>query len=182
MSNKLETLRSEIASLVSEYAKEQYKDKPFQPGETVIPPSGKLLGESELQNMVSASLDGWLTTGRFNAEFEKKLAAYLGVKYCLTVNSGSSANLVAFSTLTSPKLGERAIKKGDEVIGVAAGFPTTINPIVQFGAIPVFVDVDIRTHNVNADLIEASLISKILAMSNGKFNFFLCSGDFLRMI
>ena len=154
MSNKLETLRSEIASLVSAYAKEQYKDKPFQPGETVIPPSGKLLGESELQNMVSASLDGWLTTGRFNAEFEKKLAAYLGVKYCLTVNSGSSANLVAFSTLTSPKLGKRSIKKCDEVIGVAAGFPTTVNPIVQFGAIPVFVDVDIRTHNVNADLIE----------------------------
>lgn len=164
MSNKLETLRSEIASLVSEYAKEQYKDKPFQPGETVIPPSGKLLGESELQNMVSASLDGWLTTGRFNAEFEKKLAAYLGVKYCLTVNSGSSANLVAFSTLTSPKLGDRAIKKGDEVIGVAAGFPTTVNPIVQFGAVPVFVDVDIRTHNVNADLIEAAITPKTKAI------------------
>ncbi len=164
MSNKLETLRSEIASLVSEYAKEQYKDKPFQPGETIIPPSGKLLGEAELQNMVSASLDGWLTTGRFNTEFEKKLAAYLGVKYCLTVNSGSSANLVAFSTLTSPKLGERAIKKGDEVIGVAAGFPTTVNPIVQFGAVPVFVDVDIRTHNVNADLIEAAITPKTKAI------------------
>jgi CDP-6-deoxy-D-xylo-4-hexulose-3-dehydrase len=164
MSNKLETLRSEIASLVSEYANEQYKDKPFEPGETVIPPSGKLLGESELQNMVSASLDGWLTTGRFNAEFEKKLAAYLGVKYCLTVNSGSSANLVAFSTLTSPKLGVRAIKKGDEVIGVAAGFPTTVNPIVQFGAVPVFVDVDIRTHNVNADLIEAAITPKTKAI------------------
>jgi len=164
MSNKLETLRSEIASLVSEYAREQYKDKPFQPGETVIPPSGKLLGESELQNMVSASLDGWLTTGRFNAEFEKKLAAYLGIKYCLTVNSGSSANLVAFSTLTSPKLGERAIKKGDEVIGVAAGFPTTVNPIVQFGAVPVFVDVDIRTHNVNADLIEAAITPRTKAI------------------
>jgi CDP-6-deoxy-D-xylo-4-hexulose-3-dehydrase len=164
MSNKLETLRSEIASLVSEYAIEQYKEKPFQPGETVIPPSGKLLGEAELQNMVSASLDGWLTTGRFNTEFEKKLAAYLGVKYCLTVNSGSSANLVAFSTLTSLKLGERAIKKGDEVIGVAAGFPTTVNPIVQFGAVPVFVDVDIRTHNVNADLIEAAITPKTKAI------------------
>lgn len=164
MSNKLETLRLEIASLVSEFAREQYKDKPFRPGETIIPPSGKLLGEAELQNMVSASLDGWLTTGRFNAEFENKLAAYLGVKYCLTVNSGSSANLVAFSTLTSPKLGERAIKKGDEVIGVAAGFPTTINPIVQFGAIPVFVDVDIRTHNVNADLIEAAITPKTKAI------------------
>jgi CDP-6-deoxy-D-xylo-4-hexulose-3-dehydrase len=164
MSNRLDTLRAEIAALVSEYAKEQYKPKHFIPGETPIPPSGKLLGEEELQNMVSASLDGWLTTGRFNAEFEKQLAAYLGVKYCLSVNSGSSANLVAFSTLTSPKLGERAIKKGDEVIGVAAGFPTTVNPIIQFGAIPVFVDVDIKTHNVNADLIEAAITPKTKAI------------------
>lgn len=164
MSSTLETLRSEIATLVTAYAKEQYKTKAFVPGETVIPPSGKLLGEEELQNMVSASLDGWLTTGRFNAEFEKKLAAFLGVKYCLSVNSGSSANLVAFSTLTSPKLGDRAIKKGDEVIGVAAGFPTTVNPIIQFGAIPVFVDVDIKTHNVNADLIEAAITPKTKAI------------------
>jgi CDP-6-deoxy-D-xylo-4-hexulose-3-dehydrase len=164
MNNTLETLRSEIAVLVSAYAKEQYKVKAFVPGETVIPPSGKLLGEEELQNMVAASLDGWLTTGRFNAEFEKKLATFLGVKYCLSVNSGSSANLVAFSTLTSPKLGDRAIKKGDEVIGVAAGFPTTVNPIIQFGAIPVFVDVDIKTHNVNADLIEAAITSKTKAI------------------
>lgn len=164
MSNTLETLRTEIATLVSAYAKEQYKEKAFVPGETVIPPSGKLLGEEELQNMVSASLDGWLTTGRFNAEFEKKLATFLGVKYCLSVNSGSSANLVAFSTLTSPKLGDRAIKKGDEVIGVAAGFPTTVNPIIQFGAIPVFVDVDIKTHNVNADLIEAAITPKTKAI------------------
>jgi CDP-6-deoxy-D-xylo-4-hexulose-3-dehydrase len=164
MSNKLETLRAEIANLVSAFAKEQYKVKAFVPGETVIPPSGKLLGEEELQNMVSASLDGWLTTGRFNAEFEKKLAAFLGVKYCLSVNSGSSANLVAFSTLTSPKLGDRAIKKGDEVIGVAAGFPTTVNPVIQFGAIPVFVDVDIKTHNVNAELIESAITSKTKAI------------------
>jgi CDP-6-deoxy-D-xylo-4-hexulose-3-dehydrase len=164
MNNTLETLRAEIAALVSSYAKEQYKVKPFVPGETVIPPSGKLLGEEELQNMVAASLDGWLTSGRFNAEFEKKLATFLGVKYCLSVNSGSSANLVAFSTLTSPKLGDRAIKKGDEVIGVAAGFPTTVNPIIQFGAIPVFVDVDIKTHNVNADLIEAAITPKTKAI------------------
>ena len=164
MNNTLEILRAEIAALVSSYAKEQYKVKAFVPGETVIPPSGKLLGEEELQNMVAASLDGWLTTGRFNAEFEKKLAAFLGVKYCLSVNSGSSANLVAFSTLTSPKLGDRAIKKGDEVIGVAAGFPTTVNPIIQFGAIPVFVDVDIKTHNINADLIEAAITPKTKAI------------------
>jgi CDP-6-deoxy-D-xylo-4-hexulose-3-dehydrase len=164
MNNTLEKLRSEIAILVKDFAKEQYKETKFIPGETVIPPSGKLLGEEELQNMVAASLDGWLTTGRFNLEFEKKLAAFLGVKYCLSVNSGSSANLVAFSTLTSPKLGDRAIKKGDEVIGVAAGFPTTVNPIIQFGAIPVFVDVDIKTHNVNADLIEAAITPKTKAI------------------
>jgi CDP-6-deoxy-D-xylo-4-hexulose-3-dehydrase len=161
---QLENLRNEIATLVSKYAAIKYAATPFIPGETVVPPSGKLLGEEEMQNMVAASLDAWLTTGRFNAEFEKKLAAFLGVNYCLSVNSGSSANLVAFTTLTSPKLGDRAIKKGDEVIGVAAGFPTTVNPIVQFGAIPVFVDVDIHTHNVNADLIEAAITPKTKAI------------------
>ena len=161
---KLSSLRNDIADLVSKYAKEQYAPKAFVPGETVIPPSGKLLGEEELQNMVAASLDGWLTTGRFNTEFESKLADFLGVKYCLSVNSGSSANLVAFSTITSPKLGDRAVKKGDEVIGVAAGFPTTVNPIVQFGAVPVFVDVDIKTHNINADLIEAAITPKTKAI------------------
>ena len=164
MNNNLESLREEIAVLVTKYAKEQYKPKPFIAGTTLVPPSGKLLGEDELQNMVAASLDGWLTTGRFNAEFEKKLATFLGVKYCLSVNSGSSANLVAFNSLTSPKLGDRAIKKGDEVIGVAAGFPTTVNPIIQFGAIPVFVDVDIKTHNINVDLIEAAITPKTKAI------------------
>ena len=160
----LDQIRSEIASLVEKFSEIQYAEKIFVPGETVIPPSGKLIGASELQMMVDASLDGWLTTGRFNAAFEKKLADFLGVKYLLSVNSGSSANLVAFSALTSPKLGERAIKKGDEVIGVAAGFPTTVNPIVQFGAVPVFVDVDMATHNVNADLIEAAITPKTKAI------------------
>tara|TARA_R110002096_G_scaffold436018_1_gene665132 strand:- start:12099 stop:13424 length:1326 start_codon:yes stop_codon:yes gene_type:complete len=161
---KLDNLRAEISDLVAKYAEELYKPTVFVPSETVIPPSGKLLGKEELQNMVDAALDGWLTTGRFNKEFEEKLAAFIGVDYCLSVNSGSSANLVAFSTLTSPKLGDRAIKKGDEVIGVAAGFPTTVNPIAQFGAIPVFVDVDIETHNVNADLIEAAITPKTKAI------------------
>ena len=161
---KLDNLRSEIANLVAAYSKEKFKAIPFIGGETVIPPSGKLIGVEELQNMVSASLDGWLTTGRFNELFEKGLAEFLGVKYCLSVNSGSSANLVAFNTLTSNKLGDRAIKKGDEVIGVAAGFPTTVNPIVQFGAVPVFVDVDIKTHNINVDLIEAAISSKTKAI------------------
>lgn len=159
-----EILRQEIAKLVQQFADITTAPKPFSPGESVIPPSGKVVGAREMQLMVEASLDCWLTTGRFNAEFEKKLAEFLGVKYLLSVNSGSSANLVAFSALTSPKLGERAIKKGDEVIGVAAGFPTTVNPIIQFGAIPVFVDVDASTHNINADLIEAAITPKTKAI------------------
>jgi CDP-6-deoxy-D-xylo-4-hexulose-3-dehydrase len=161
---KLTSLRNQIANLVSQYAEEQYKPQQFVPGETPVPPSGKLLGEEELQNMVSASLDAWLTTGHFNKKFEEGLAKFLGVKHCLSVNSGSSANLVAFSTITSPKLGDRAVKKGDEVIGVAAGFPTTVNPIVQFGAVPVFVDVDIKTHNINVDLVEAAITPKTKAI------------------
>lgn len=161
---QLETLREQISQLVEKYANEALAAKGFRPGETVIPPSGKVIGAKELQLMVEASLDGWLTTGRFNAEFEKKLAEFIGVKHLITVNSGSSANLVAFSTLTSSKLGERAIKKGDEVIGVAAGFPTTVNPIVQFGAVPVFVDVEMSTHNINTDLIESAITPKTKAI------------------
>jgi CDP-6-deoxy-D-xylo-4-hexulose-3-dehydrase len=159
-----EAIRREIAALVDEYADIVYAPRPFVPGETPVPVSGKVIGAAELKNMVEASLDGWLTTGRFNAEFEQRLAAYLGVKHVLTVNSGSSANLVAFSTLTSPRLGERAIQKGDEVIGVAAGFPTTVNPILQFGAVPVFVDVDLATHNIDATKIEAAISPKTKAI------------------
>ena len=159
-----EELRLEIASLVQEFADLKYKEKTFEPGKSVVPPSGKVIGATELKYMVDASLDGWLTTGRFNDQFEKELADFIGVKNLITVNSGSSANLVAFATLTSPKLGDRAIKKGDEVIGVAAGFPTTVNPVIQFGAIPVFVDVDLKTHNVNANLIEAAITPKTKAI------------------
>ena len=159
-----EKLRKQIAALVDQYAAIEFSPKVFEPGQMVVPSSGKLIGAEELKNMVDASLDGWLTTGRFNAQFEKKLAEFIGVKYAITVNSGSSANLVAFSTLTSPKLGERAIKQGDEVIGVAAGFPTTVNPIIQFGAVPVFVDVDKYTHNIDASLIEAAISPKTKAI------------------
>lgn len=159
-----QALREQIAKLVEDYAALALAPEPFRPGASAVPPSGKLLDAAELKNMVEASLDGWLTTGRFNAEFEKKLAAFIGVKHLITVNSGSSANLVAFSTLTSPKLGERAIKPGDEVIGVAAGFPTTVNPIVQFGAVPVFVDVDRLTHNIDASKIEAAIGPKTRAI------------------
>lgn len=157
-------IRQTISKLVDEYAALEFATKSFVPGETVIPPSGKLIDASEIKNMVDASLDGWLTTGRFNALFEKKLAQFIGVEHLITVNSGSSANLVAFSTLTSPKLGKRAIQKGDEVIGVAAGFPTTVNPIVQFGAIPVFVDVDAQTHNIDVTKLEAALSPKTKAV------------------
>lgn len=160
----LEQIRTQIAGLVTEYASLAYAPQAFVPGQTPVPVSGKVIGEKELQLMVEASLDGWLTTGRFNAEFERRLAEYLGVKYLITVNSGSSANLVAFSTLTSPKLGDRAIKRGDEVIGVAAGFPTTVNPIIQFGAVPVFVDVDLATHNIDAAKIEAAITPKTKAV------------------
>ena len=159
-----EDLRLEISKLVTEYADLKYKDKSIKPGRTVIPASGKVIGSTELQYMVDASLDGWLTSGRFNRKFEIELAKFIGIKYLITVNSGSSANLVAFSALTSPKLGKKAIKKGDEVISVAAGFPTTVNPIVQFGAVPVFVDVDLKTHNINTDLIEEAITPKTRAI------------------
>jgi len=157
-------LRAQIAALVQQYADQHLAPKPFIPGQSVVPVSGKVIGAKELQLMVEASLDGWLTTGRFNAMFEHRLAQFLGVKYLITVNSGSSANLVAFSTLTSPRLGDRAIQQGDEVIGVAAGFPTTVNPILQFGAVPVFVDVDLATHNIDASLIEAAITPKTKAI------------------
>jgi len=164
MSQTTDSLRQEIARLVAEYASLKYVEQPFEAGKSVVPPSGKVIGTKELQYMVDASLDGWLTTGRFNDEFEKKLAEFIGVKHLITVNSGSSANLVAFSALTSPKLGDRAIKPGDEVIGVAAGFPTTVNPVIQYGATPVFVDVELSTHNVDVTLIEAAITDKTKAI------------------
>src|SRR5574343_1003234 len=160
----LAQLRKEISNLVGQYAKEALAPVPFVLGKTVVPPSGKLIGAEELQMMVEVSLDGWLTTGRFNDAFEERLAKFLGVKYLITVNSGSSANLVAFSALTSTKLGDRAIKPGDEVIGVAAGFPTTVNPIIQFGAVPVFVDVELGTYNIDVSQLEAAIGPKTKAI------------------
>lgn len=151
------SLRQHIGELVALYAQRYRTPAPFVLGQAPVPPSGKLIDAREIQLMVDAALDGWLTTGRFNAEFELRLAQFIGVKHLITVNSGSSANLVAFSALTSPRLGERAIRPGDEVIGVAAGFPTTVNPILQFGAVPVFVDVELGTYNVDASRIEAAI-------------------------
>ncbi len=157
-------LRAEIAELVRQYAELAYAPAAFEAGRTVVPPAGKVIGTKELQNMVEASLDGWLTTGRFNDAFEKRLTGFLGVKHALTTNSGSSANLLAFSTLTSPKLGKRAILPGDEVISVAAGFPTTVNPILQNGAVPVFVDVHLPTYNIDPSKIEAAIGPKTKAI------------------
>ena len=163
-SNQKKKLRNKISSLVKKYSDLEFKRRKFIPGKSTIPPTGKVIGDLELQNMVEASLDGWLTAGRFNKDFEKKLAKFIGIKQLITVNSGSSANLIAFTSLTSPKLKERAIKPLDEVITVAAGFPTTINPIVQFGAIPVFVDVKIPTYNIDESLIEEAITPKTKAI------------------
>ena len=164
MTDNLLTIRNEILNLVNDYSNINFKQKEFIPGVSEVPVSGKVIGALELKNMVEASLDGWLTTGRFNEQFEKKLANYLGIKCLLTVNSGSSANLIAFSTLTSTKLKERAIQKGDEVITVAAGFPTTVNPVIQFGAIPVFIDVKIPTYNIDENLVEEAINNKTKAI------------------
>jgi CDP-6-deoxy-D-xylo-4-hexulose-3-dehydrase len=157
-------LRQQIVELVGRYAELQLAPQPFVAGKSIVPPSGKVIGAGELQSMTEAVLDGWLTTGRFNDAFEKRLAKYLGRRAVLTTNSGSSANLVAFSALTSPRLGDRAIKPGDEVIGVAAGFPTTVNPILQFGAVPVFVDVELPTYNIDPSKIEAAIGPKTKAI------------------
>jgi CDP-6-deoxy-D-xylo-4-hexulose-3-dehydrase len=164
MVDNIFNIRNEILSLVNDYSDINFKHKDFVSGISEVPVSGKVIGSLELKNMVEASLDGWLTTGRFNEQFEKKLANFLGIKCLLTVNSGSSANLIAFSTLTSPKLKERAIQKGDEIISVAAGFPTTVNPIIQFGAIPVFIDVKIPTYNIDESLVEEAITNKTKAI------------------
>lgn len=136
----------------------------WRAGIDAIPPSGKVVGDPEKNAMIDAALDAWLTTGRFNDAFEKRLADFVGVKHALTVNSGSSANLVAFSTLTSPRLGIRAIRPGDEVITVAAGFPTTVNPIIQNGAVPVFVDAVLPTYNIDVSQLEAALSPRTKAI------------------
>lgn len=159
-----EQLREQIVQLVGRYGALASQPRPFEPGVTVIPAAGKVVGAPEMEMMVHASLDAWLTTGRFNDQFEARLAQIIGVQHLITVNSGSSANLVAFMALTSPKLGARAIQPGDEVIGVAAGFPTTVNPIIQYGAVPVFVDVELGTYNIDVTKLEAAIGPKTKAI------------------
>ena len=158
-----EELRRQILLLVTEYTRQRHAPRAFVPGESAIPASGKVFGAEEVCNAVDASLDFWLTTGRFNAEFERRLAEFLGVRWAVTTNSGSSANLLAIAALTSPKLGTRALVPGDEIITVAAGFPTTVNPAVQYGLIPVFVDVDIPTYNVQPAAIRGAITAKTRA-------------------
>jgi CDP-6-deoxy-D-xylo-4-hexulose-3-dehydrase len=156
-------MESTLKEILQERSKQNIS-KPIIPGQSYIPVTGKVIEEDDILNGVEAALDGWLTAGRFANQFEYEFAQYFGAHKSLLVNSGSSANLVAFYTLTSPKLGERAIKPGDEVITVAAGFPTTVNPIIQFGAIPVFIDIDIETHNVKSDMIEKAISPKTKAI------------------
>jgi len=166
--DKIETLKNlrysqAIENLVKTFLLDKKKES-FIPGKTVIPASGKFIGSEEIKNMIQSSLDGWLTTGRFNADFQIKLANFLKIKNLITVNSGSSANLIAFSTLTSHLHKKKAIKPGDEVITVAAGFPTTVNPIFQNGAIPVFVDIKLPTFNIDENLIEKAITKKTKAI------------------
>jgi CDP-6-deoxy-D-xylo-4-hexulose-3-dehydrase len=154
----------EIELFVKKILENKHKKNTFTPGKTLIPPSGKLIGYEETKNMVLASFDGWLTTGKFNSEFQEKLSNFLKVKHVTTVNSGSSANLLAFSSLTSHLHKDRLIKPGDEVISVAAGFPTTVNPIFQNGAIPVFIDIKLPTYNINEELIEEAITNNTKAI------------------
>lgn len=156
MSAAADDLRAQIRELVAKYHAEAFPERPFHPGVTPVPVSGRVFDASELDLLVDSSLDFWLTTGRYADEFEARFAAFLGVRHALLCNSGSSANLLAVSTLTSPRLGERRLGPGDEVVTVAAGFPTTVNPILLNGAVPVFVDVELGTYDVDvARLAEA---------------------------
>lgn len=156
--------RQAILEQVRQFAAKRNSAATFRPGEDSVPVSGKVLGPEEFVSMVDACLDGWLTTGRFNEALEKRLAEFIGCSHVRTVNSGSSANLVAFAALTSPLLGERALKKGDEVITVAAGFPTTVNPMLLYGMTPVFVDVQLGTYNIDVSQLEAAVSPRTRAI------------------
>ena len=162
--NNAEELQDTILSLVARYHDLAHAKKPFQPGVSTVPVSGKVYGARDMQMLVSSALEFWLTTGRYNTAFEAKLADYIGVRNALTVNSGSSANLVAFSALTSPRMKARQLQPGDEVITCATGFPTTVNPVIQQGMIPVFVDVDIPTYNIDVAAVEAAIGPKTRAI------------------
>jgi CDP-4-dehydro-6-deoxyglucose reductase, E1 len=157
-------LRNQVLEATRAYYKNHFAEKPFVRGQTYIPVTGKVFDDSELVHLVDASLDFWLTTGRYAAQFEERFAEWIGVRHCLLVNSGSSANLLALSALTSPKLGERQLRPGDEVITVAAGFPTTVNPIFQNQLVPVFLDIQPHTYNIDTAQLEAALSERTRAV------------------
>src|SRR6202142_1623418 len=164
MTNKATHLRRQILDLCVEYLAEAFPAVEFKPGESPVPVSGKVIDGSDLSSVVDAALDCWFTTGRFAEEFERKLARFVGVRCASLVNSGSSANLLALSALTSPKLGDRQLKPGDEVITVASGFPTTVNPIFQNRLVPVFIDVSLPTYEIDVTRLEAARSEKTRAV------------------
>src|SRR3954464_11367400 len=164
MTSSADQVRQEILNLSSEFFSRAFPEKEFVPGQSPVPVSGKVIDADDLKSVIDSALDCWFTTGRFAKEFEKKLARFIGVRSVSLVNSGSSANLVALSCLTSPKLGDRRLKPGDEVITVAAGFPTTINPIIQNNLIPVFVDVTLPTMQIDVSLLDAALSERTKAI------------------
>jgi len=154
---KAEEIRAEILRLVEEYHAAQWPGRPFEPGVTPVPVSGKVFDGDDLRHLVDASLDFWLTTGRYAARFEREFAAFMGVRHCSLVNSGSSANLLALTALTAPELKDRRLRPGDEVITCAAGFPTTVNPILQNGLVPVFLDAHIPSYNLDPSRLEEAI-------------------------
>ncbi len=154
-----EETHQEILDKVAEYCRTYHQKPAFEEGQR-IPYASRVYDEQEMVNLVDSALEFWLTSGRYTDEFEQKLAQYLGIRYCSLVNSGSSANLLAFMALTSPLLGERQIRRGDEIITVAAGFPTTVTPMIQYGAVPVFVDVTIPQYNIDVHRLEGALSEK----------------------
>lgn len=164
MSERADQLRAQILELVSEYAAEAFPQKEFIPGESSVPVSGRVFDTKDIQMLVDSSLDFWLTTGRYAKQFEREFARFFKMRHALLVNSGSSANLLALTALTSPLLGEKRIKAGDEVITVATGFPTTVNPIFQNNLVPVFVDVHIPTYNIDVTQLEVALSEKTRAV------------------
>lgn len=164
MENREKELRTKISQLVKEYYDYKFADKSFNPQKDPVRYAGRVFNEKEIQNLVDSSLDFWLTSGRYSEEFESAFAQFIGIEYAMLTNSGSSANLLALSSLTSPLLGEKRLKPGDEVITVAAGFPTTVNPIIQNNLVPVFVDVDIPTYNVNIEELKKAISPKTRAI------------------
>ena len=164
MSERSDQLRAQILELVAEYSAEAFPQKQFVPGVSAVPVAGRVFDLDDVRSLVDSSLDFWLTTGRFAHQFEVEFARFFKMRHALLVNSGSSANLLALTCLTSPLLKERQLKPGDEVITVATGFPTTVNPIFQNNLVPVFVDVDIPTYNIDVTQLEAALSEKTRAV------------------